>query len=119
MGVINARFAKPLDTQTLFRAIDETGFVITVEENPIINRVIFEGNSGLKEDKLRDEVTVRPRGIFTRAKAQGDDRNLGLGSRPLFKQGSLKLYNEEPQFAHRGPSASMPRMRHVRQNHRP
>lgn len=46
--------------------------IVTVVENPIINRVIFEGNKGLKEDKLRDEVTVRPRGIFTRAKAQGD-----------------------------------------------
>ena len=46
--------------------------VVTVVENPIINRVIFEGNKGLKEDKLRDEVSVRPRGIFTRAKAQGD-----------------------------------------------
>jgi outer membrane protein insertion porin family len=45
---------------------------ISVVENPIINRVLFEGNSGLKEDKLRDEVTVRPRGIFTRAKAQQD-----------------------------------------------
>ena len=46
--------------------------VITVEENPIINRVIFEGNKGLKEDKLRDEVSIRPRGIFTRAKVQTD-----------------------------------------------
>lgn len=45
---------------------------IQVVENPIINRVVFEGNSGLKEDKLRDEVTVRPRGIFTRAKVQAD-----------------------------------------------
>ena len=45
---------------------------ITVVENPIINRVIFEGNKGLKEDKLRDEVTVRPRGIFTKAKVQQD-----------------------------------------------
>jgi outer membrane protein insertion porin family len=34
--------------------------------------VLFEGNSSIKEDKLRDEVTVRPRGIFTRAKAQSD-----------------------------------------------
>jgi outer membrane protein insertion porin family len=34
--------------------------------------VVFEGNSGLKEDKLRDEITVRPRGIFTRAKVQSD-----------------------------------------------
>ncbi|MGZ6018698.1 MAG: outer membrane protein assembly factor BamA, partial [Phenylobacterium sp.] len=46
--------------------------VVTVVENPIINRVLFEGNSSIKEDKLRDEVTVRPRGIFTRAKAQSD-----------------------------------------------
>ena len=46
--------------------------VVTVVENPIINRVIFEGNSSIKEDKLKDEVTVRPRGIFTRAKAQAD-----------------------------------------------
>lgn len=46
--------------------------IVSVVENPIINRVIFEGNKGLKEDKLRDEVTVRPRGIFTRAKVQGD-----------------------------------------------
>jgi outer membrane protein insertion porin family len=54
--------------------IELTGgnLVITVVENPIINRVLFEGNSSIKEDKLRDEVTVRPRGIFTRAKAQSD-----------------------------------------------
>ena len=46
--------------------------IVTVVENPIINRVLFEGNSSIKEDKLKDEVTVRPRGIFTRAKAQSD-----------------------------------------------
>ncbi|HEX4711274.1 outer membrane protein assembly factor BamA [Phenylobacterium sp.] len=46
--------------------------IVTVVENPIINRVLFEGNSSIKEDKLKDEVTVRPRGIFTRAKAQQD-----------------------------------------------
>ncbi|UTP37687.1 outer membrane protein assembly factor BamA [Phenylobacterium sp. LH3H17] len=46
--------------------------IVTVVENPIINKVVFEGNSGLKEEKLRDEVTVRPRGIFTRAKVQQD-----------------------------------------------
>ncbi|HEX3407068.1 MAG TPA: POTRA domain-containing protein, partial [Caulobacteraceae bacterium] len=46
--------------------------VVQVVENPIINQVLFEGNSSIKTDKLRDEVTVRPRGIFTRAKAQED-----------------------------------------------
>jgi outer membrane protein insertion porin family len=43
-----------------------------VVENPIINQVVFEGNHNLKDDKLRDEVQVRPRGIFTRAKVQAD-----------------------------------------------
>jgi outer membrane protein insertion porin family len=46
--------------------------IITIVENPIINRVLFEGNSSLKDDKLKDEVSVRPRGIFTRAKVQSD-----------------------------------------------
>lgn len=46
--------------------------IVTIVENPIINRVLFEGNSSLKDDKLKDEVQVRPRGIFTRAKVQSD-----------------------------------------------
>ena len=46
--------------------------VVTIEENPIINRVLFEGNKSMKEDKLKDEVSVRPRGIFTRSKVQTD-----------------------------------------------
>ena len=46
--------------------------LVRVVENPIINQVLFEGNSSIKEDKMRDEVTVRPRGIFTKAKVQED-----------------------------------------------
>jgi outer membrane protein insertion porin family len=46
--------------------------VVRVVENPIINQVVFEGNDNLKDDKLRDEVQVRPRGIFTKGKVQAD-----------------------------------------------
>ncbi|HQP19261.1 MAG TPA: outer membrane protein assembly factor BamA, partial [Phenylobacterium sp.] len=53
-------------------ALANGDLTITVVENPIINKVVFEGNAGLKEDKLRDEVTVRPRGIFTKSKVQTD-----------------------------------------------
>jgi 1-deoxy-D-xylulose-5-phosphate synthase len=35
VGVINARFAKPLDAETIVRAIEQTGFVLTVEENSL------------------------------------------------------------------------------------
>ena len=32
--------------------------VIRVVENPVINQVLFEGNSNLKTDKLQDEVQI-------------------------------------------------------------
>jgi 1-deoxy-D-xylulose-5-phosphate synthase len=32
IGVINARFVKPLDTETILRAVEQCGFVVTVEE---------------------------------------------------------------------------------------
>jgi outer membrane protein insertion porin family len=46
--------------------------LVAVVENPIINQVVFEGNSNIKDDKLRDEVQVRPRGIYTKAKVEAD-----------------------------------------------
>lgn len=52
--------------------LEGTDLVVKVVENPVINQVLFEGNSNLKEDKLRDEVQIRPRGVFTRAKVEED-----------------------------------------------
>jgi outer membrane protein insertion porin family len=49
-----------------------SNLLVRVIENPIINQVVFEGNHALKEDKLRDEVQVRPRGVFTKSKVQAD-----------------------------------------------
>lgn len=46
--------------------------IVTIVENPIVNQVVFEGNSAISEDKLREEVTITPRGIYTRAKVQED-----------------------------------------------
>lgn len=46
--------------------------VVKVTENPIINRVAFEGNSKVDDDKLRDEIQSRPRQVFTRARVQAD-----------------------------------------------
>jgi len=55
-------------------AIDMQGstLVVKVTENPIINRVAFEGNSKIEDDKLRDEIQSRPRQVFTRARVQAD-----------------------------------------------
>lgn len=46
--------------------------IVTIVENPIINQVVFEGNGAIGEDKLREEVTIGPRGIYTRARVQED-----------------------------------------------
>jgi outer membrane protein insertion porin family len=46
--------------------------IVQVVENPIINQVVFEGNRAVREDKLREEVTIAPRGIYTRARVQED-----------------------------------------------
>lgn len=50
--------------------------IIDIVENPIINQVVFEGNSAVREDKLREEVTLQPRGIFTRARVQEDVQSI-------------------------------------------
>lgn len=46
--------------------------VVVVEENPIINRIAFEGNGELKDEALTKEVQMRPRTVFTRARVQAD-----------------------------------------------
>ena len=53
-------------------SLQGSDLIVKVIENPIINQVVFEGNHNLKEDKLRDEVQVRPRGVFTMSKVQAD-----------------------------------------------
>ena len=46
--------------------------LVQVVENPIINQVVFEGNSALNEERLREEITIRPRGVYTRARVQAE-----------------------------------------------
>ena len=71
-----------LAVRTLFRtdhfsdvqiALQPNGtLLVQVVENPVINQVVFEGNSALNEDRLREEITVRPRGVYTRARVQAE-----------------------------------------------
>ena len=46
--------------------------IVEIVENPIINQVVFEGNGAIGEEKLREEITLAPRGIYTRARVQED-----------------------------------------------
>jgi outer membrane protein insertion porin family len=46
--------------------------IVTVIENPVINRVAFEGNHKAKDEQLADEIQSKPRGTFSRAVVQSD-----------------------------------------------
>ncbi|PPR16836.1 MAG: Outer membrane protein assembly factor BamA [Alphaproteobacteria bacterium MarineAlpha9_Bin3] len=54
--------------------IVRNGSVILVQviENPIINRVVFEGNKEIEDEILEAEVSVKSRNLFTRSKIQED-----------------------------------------------
>jgi len=68
---------EPLDGNVLIRVI----------ENPIINRVILEGNKSLKTDKITDEIEAEPRSIFTRSNVQADVQRI------------IELYRQSGRFA--------------------
>lgn len=51
---------------------DGQRLVVNVVENPIINRIAFEGNRKIEDKTLEAEVTLRARVIFTRTKVQND-----------------------------------------------
>ena len=46
--------------------------VVRVVENPIINRIAFEGNSKIDEKDLTAEIQLRPRVVYTRTRVQND-----------------------------------------------
>jgi outer membrane protein insertion porin family len=45
---------------------------VTVVENPVINRIQFEGNKRLKDEQLLGEIQSKPRGTLSRPAVQGD-----------------------------------------------
>ena len=68
----------------------ETGdLVIAVRENPVINRIILDGNKRLKDDKILPEIKLAPRQIFTRSAARADVDRI------------LELYRRQGRFAAR------------------
>jgi outer membrane protein insertion porin family len=66
----------------------ETGnIVIEVKENPVINRIVLEGNKRIKEEKIRPEIKLAPRQIYTRSKVRADVARI------------IELYRRQGRFA--------------------
>ena len=66
---------------------ENTRLIIRVVENPIINRVFFEGNDEIEDDVLESEVSIKSRNLFTRTKIQVDVERI------------LNLYRSEGSFS--------------------
>ena len=74
------RSLKTLFATGLFQDVTITrqgnGLLVKVVENPIVNRIAFEGNRKLNDDQLRAELQLRPRAVFTPQLAQADRQRL-------------------------------------------
>lgn len=72
---LKALFATGLFADVTLRREGGT-LVVRVVENPIINRVAFEGNRKIEDKQLLDEIQLKPRTVFTRTKVQQDVRRI-------------------------------------------
>lgn len=66
---------------------DGGAVVVEVTENPVINRIILEGNRRIKNDKILPEIRLAPRQIFTRSKVRADTARI------------IELYKRQGRFA--------------------
>jgi outer membrane protein insertion porin family len=60
--------------------------VVVVVENPVINRVAFEGNKKAKDDQLKVEVQSKPRGTLSKPTVQADVQRI------------IEIYNRSGRF---------------------
>ena len=64
-----------------------TDLVVRVLENPIINRVIFEGNNAVTTERLEEETEAEPRQTFTLSRVEQDVQRI------------LEVYRRAGRFA--------------------
>ena len=86
---LKALYATQLFADVTISGADTGSLVIAVKENPVINRIILEGNKRLKDDKITPEIKLAPRQIFTRSAARADVDRI------------LELYRRQGRFAAR------------------
>ena len=80
-------YATELFADVVITGADTGNLVITVRENPVINRIVLEGNKRIKSDKITPEIKLAPRQIFTRSKVRADVDRI------------IELYRRQGRFA--------------------
>jgi len=79
-------FATGLFADVTFKREGNT-LIVQVVENPIINRIAFEGNKRIKDADLQNETQLRPRVVYTATRVQADAKRI------------LDIYRRSGRFA--------------------
>jgi outer membrane protein insertion porin family len=80
-------YASELFADVQISGVTTGNIVLQVRENPVINRIVLEGNKRIKEEKIRPEIKLAPREIFTRSKARADVNRI------------IELYKRQGRYA--------------------
>ena len=73
-------------------------------ENPIINKLAFEGNKRIDDDALQQEVQLRPRVVYTQARVQADVKRI----LDLYRRSGRFAATVEPKIIKLGPNEPTP-----------
>ena len=89
---------KSLYSTDLFSEISfkrENGaLIIIVKENPVINRIAFEGNQRIEDEDILAEIYLKPRTVFTKTKVKNDLERL----RTLYRRSGRFAAKIEPKI---------------------
>ena len=80
-------YATELFADAQIEGVQTGNLVLVIRENPVINRIVLEGNKRIKDDKIQPEIRLAPRQIFTRSKARADVERI------------IELYKRQGRFA--------------------
>jgi outer membrane protein insertion porin family len=80
-------YATELFADVQVRDDGQGNITLQVRENPVVNRIVLEGNKRLKAEKINPEIKLAARQIFTRSKVRADVNRI------------IELYRRQGRFA--------------------
>ncbi|UZK70972.1 outer membrane protein assembly factor BamA [Sphingomonas sp. S1-29] len=86
-AAIKDLYASDLIAEAQIEGVESGDLIVRIRENPVINRVVLEGNRRLKSDKILPEIKLAPRQIFTRTAVRADVGRI------------VELYRRQGRFA--------------------
>ena len=102
-------YATQLFADVTIGGADTGDLVITVRENPVINRIVLDGNKRLKDDKIVPEIKLAPRQIFTRSSASSSSIAGRAASQPALSRRSSSWTRTVSTSSTKSMKATSPR----------